>query len=466
MIEMKRNLLALIAILFVVKLNSQVSYGSAALYGLRKLNTTYTSSAIQVRRACDNATANIGFTSCGDLDTTTLKNFVLVPNPLSAIGPASQGAYSLRKLRCAYNGNAINVRRTCDDATKDIGFTPLGDLDTVALKTFVMASNPLSALSVNSAVAYSLRKLRCAYAGSAIQVRRSSDNTTSNIGFTTNGDLDTVTLKTFVGAGNGFVSIWYDQSGNGINISPPANTNQPRIITAGAVLRKNNQPTITFDGVNDYFTTNAFSTVGYTGFTSNVLASWTTVGTTVGNIQALLDNDHNCTRGFVTQDRPDLVNKPVTIGMPNVPSCNTVNDGVTTGNGTMRILTYVNNTTTETGYRDGTSYGSQAYTGAYVIGTRFMVGAWYNAATVSRFLSGSISEVIIFKSALSNTDRQYLEWGQSQYYSVTGPTLSSTLPAGTPNAFVATWYDQSGNNRHATQATAGLQPRIINAGII
>ncbi|MFO0435222.1 MAG: arabinofuranosidase catalytic domain-containing protein [Sphingobacteriaceae bacterium] len=463
---MKRNLLALIAILFVVNLNSQVSYGSAALYGLRKLNTTYTSSAIQVRRACDNATANIGFTSCGDLDTTTLKNFVLVPNPLSAIAIASEGAYSLRKLRCAYNGNAINVRRTCDDATKDIGFTALGDLDTIALKTFVMASNPLSALSVNAGVAYGLRKLRCAYVGPAINVRRSSDSFTSNIGFTTNGDLDTATLKTFVGAGNGFVTIWYDQSGNGINISPPANTNQPRIITAGAVLRKNNQPTITFDGVDDYFTTNAFSTAGYTGFTSNILASWTTVGASIANIQALLDNDHNCTRVFVIQDRPDLVNKPVTIGMPNVPSCNTVNDGLTTGNGTMRILTYVNNTTTETGYRNGTSYGSQAYAGAYVIGTRFMVGAWYNAATVSRFLSGSISEVIIFKSALSNTDRQYLEWGQSQYYSVTGPVLSSSLPASVPSAFVATWYDQSGNARNATQAANALQPRIINAGLI
>jgi hypothetical protein len=77
-----------------------------------------------------------------------------------------------------------------------------------------------------------------------------------------------------------------------------------------------------------------------------------------------------------------------------------------------------------------------------------------------------MSEVILFKSALSDTDRQYLEWGQSQYYNVSGPTLSSTLPASAPSAFVATWYDQSGNNRHATQATPGLQPRIINAGII
>jgi hypothetical protein len=190
--------------------NAQVFYNNSALYGLRKLNTTYTGNAIQVRRDCDNATTNIGFTSCGTLDTTALRNFVLSGNPLSAITPSAEGAYSLRKLRCAYTGNAINVRRSCDNATRDIGFTANGDLDTVALKAFVMASNPISALSVGANVAYSLRRLRCAYAGSAIQVRRSSDNATSNIGFTAAGDLDTTALKTFVGVGNsGFVTIWF-----------------------------------------------------------------------------------------------------------------------------------------------------------------------------------------------------------------------------------------------------------------
>ncbi|RYY99466.1 MAG: hypothetical protein EOO11_04820, partial [Chitinophagaceae bacterium] len=39
--------------------------------------------------------------------------------------------------------------------------------------------------------AYALRKLSNAYAGKAVQVRRSSDNTTQDIGFTANGDLDT-----------------------------------------------------------------------------------------------------------------------------------------------------------------------------------------------------------------------------------------------------------------------------------
>jgi hypothetical protein len=37
---------------------------------------------------------------------------------------------------------------------------------------------------------------------------------------------------------------------------------------------------------------------------------------------------------------------------------------------------------------------------------------------------------------------------------------------GANSGFVTTWYDQSGTGRHATQATAGSQPRIVNAGAV
>ena len=50
----------------------------------------------------------------------------------------------------------------------------------------------------NAAAAYSLRKLRAAYSGSAVRVRRSSDNTEQDIGFTTQGELDTTSLLSFV----------------------------------------------------------------------------------------------------------------------------------------------------------------------------------------------------------------------------------------------------------------------------
>ena len=67
-------------------------------------------------------------------------------------------------------------------------------LDDVLLQA---ASGPQLA-PPNDAVAYSLRKLRSAYIGSAVRVRRSSDNTEQDIGFTTQGELDTTSLLSFV----------------------------------------------------------------------------------------------------------------------------------------------------------------------------------------------------------------------------------------------------------------------------
>jgi len=104
----------------------------------------------------------------------------------------------------------------------------------------------------NAAAAYSLRKLRTAYAGSAIRVRRSSDNTEQDIGFVA-GNLDTGSLLTFCGVGNGFVTTWYDQSGNSRDASNATAANQPQIVSSGVVLTDGNniKPAVKFDGTND-----------------------------------------------------------------------------------------------------------------------------------------------------------------------------------------------------------------------
>ncbi len=95
----------------------------------------------------------------------------------------------------------------------------------------------------SAAVAYSLRKLRTAYSGNAIRVRRSSDNTEQNIGFVDNV-LDTASLLTFVGANNGFVTTWYDQSGNARNATNATAAGQPRIVNAGVLDTLNSKPSI------------------------------------------------------------------------------------------------------------------------------------------------------------------------------------------------------------------------------
>lgn len=100
----------------------------------------------------------------------------------------------------------------------------------------------------DAAAAYSLRKLRFLYNGAAIRVRRSSDNTEQDIGFFGN-QLDTSSLLTFCGAGNGFVTTWYDQSINGRNLTQTTAANQPLIVNTGSIQIINNKPAVYFDTI-------------------------------------------------------------------------------------------------------------------------------------------------------------------------------------------------------------------------
>jgi hypothetical protein len=102
--------------------------------------------------------------------------------------------------------------------------------------------------------AYSLRRLLSLYTGPLIRVRRSSDDTTLDVGFDTDGDLDTVALLAFVGAGNGFVDRWYDQTGGGANLEQGTAGAQPSIATAGVINTLDSLPAVTFDGTTDYLT--------------------------------------------------------------------------------------------------------------------------------------------------------------------------------------------------------------------
>lgn len=80
-----------------------------------------------------------------------------------------------------------------------------------------------------AAAAYSLRKLRTAYAGACVRIRRSSDNTEQDIGFSGNS-FDAAAFSAFIGAGNGFITTLYDQSGNSRNLTQATTTIQPQLL--------------------------------------------------------------------------------------------------------------------------------------------------------------------------------------------------------------------------------------------
>jgi hypothetical protein len=103
----------------------------------------------------------------------------------------------------------------------------------------------LDTYSASRYSSYSLRRLTSTYTGPAIRVRRSSDNTSQDIGFYGNGNLDTSSLLSFVGSGSGYVSIFYDQVFYN-NFTQTTQANQPIIVSSGTLLTDNGKPTISY----------------------------------------------------------------------------------------------------------------------------------------------------------------------------------------------------------------------------
>ena len=104
-----------------------------------------------------------------------------------------------------------------------------------------------------SSAAYSLRKLS-ASTSNVVRVRRSSDNAEQDF---TDTEITDGTLTTFTGAGNGFVAIWYDQSGNSNNANQSTASSQPQLVLNGSVILENGKPAVDFN--NDELRTATFT---------------------------------------------------------------------------------------------------------------------------------------------------------------------------------------------------------------
>jgi len=111
-------------------------------------------------------------------------------------------------------------------------FTPIGFFQSAA------ATGPLLDVYPNAAFAYSVRKLRSDYTGDCMRVYKSSGGTTQDFGFDADGYLDVDAIETFLGSSDGYVNIWYDQSGNGNDLSF-SSAQRPLIANSGTVTKKN-----------------------------------------------------------------------------------------------------------------------------------------------------------------------------------------------------------------------------------
>jgi surface protein len=410
----------------------------AAAYSVRKVRTAYTGSAMTVRRDFDDVTFDVGFDGNGNLDTGSLLTNMTASGLTTTLPGDYSGlaaAYSLRKVSSSYSGYAVEVRRSSDNYSASIGFDSFGNFDTASLDRFIATGSGVLAGSYsNLAAAYSLRKVVPGYSGFVIQIESAS--LTQDISFNPDGTLDTGSILSFAGSGDAFVRIWYDQSGNNNHMSQSSATFQPKIYSGsqGSIILENGKPALQFDGTDDTLVSSFSSTQP---LTSLLVAKSLTNATATRFI--LGDSD---VRLVYTNASSDFL----AYAGGSTPSFGAFNTNQNL------FFTYVSGSSSRLGFNGGT-ISSTTNLGSSALGSLSIGGG-------TAYVNGTYQEVIVYTTdQISN--RTYIENNINSYYGIYTPDSVST-----EDAFVKTWYDQSGNNRHATQSVDASQPQIVSSGVI
>ena len=318
---------------------------------------------------------------------------------------ASGKTFSTNGLDLAVGGSSYDTVKHTGSMQEAIIFGvdkyTSGDIGSIRenVGDYFTQNTPLLDTYSGAAAAYSLRLLDSTYTGSAIRVRRSSDNTEQDIGFNVFGELSTVELAAFCGSSDGFVKTWYSQVGTGVDATQTTAANQPKIYdSVTGVNTLNGKPAVEFDGSDDNFT----STI------SNITQSFDVYtvhnfNTTPTTTQRLYDSDNG---GRITRGSNGTSNNFAFAG--TVLSWSPQQTGqvqeTTVYNGASSLVR-VNGTQTASGDA-----------GTNSTGTDLVIGADKTAST--QFIDGQIQEFIIFDDSKNATDRTGIETNINTFYNI------------------------------------------------
>ena len=287
---------------------------------------------------------------------------------------------------------------------------PSGPITTyIALDKVGVASN------ISPAAAYSLRLLSSCYNGKAIRVRRSNDNATMDIGFTAQGDLDTTSLKSFIGSNSGYVTVWYDQSGNAQNATQASEQNQPRIISNGVLDLYGERPSIAALGNNYFNLPNGTVPVGNSNYSINFPIRITG---DPGNFGIIGSGDYG------GGNRVNAIRTDGNGQMMNYWWGNDLYSQVLPLKNSNRIMTYqYDNTSGRKFYDAGSLINENSNTSLDNAANNNTIFKTYS----NEFFIGNIPELIIYSSSLSTINRENLESSQGAYYAVSVSTTGTRL---------------------------------------
>ena len=319
--------------------------------------------------------------------------------------------------------------------------------------------------STTASVAYSLRQLSTSYSGPLVRIKVGSsfydvypDATSTKFSLSSKisaaiGTYDaavaaasTNALSTIIsGSTDATVAIWYDQSGNGVNVlrSDP----NAKIITAGSINTIFGQPTIYFSGSNSSL--GSSTTVDYSaqsGATVNAVAQ--NIATTSG-FAGIIGTGANS---------PTYPGYNISYSSPS-SGYGSDGDGCFYGTSVTstdpKIVTniFINNTKNlskiyvNKELKTNVAVTSGTCNVTHSSGSKIFIGVSRQLASFTIFI-GNISEAIIFPSQLSDAIRNSLETNQTQTYFGPAVTIASSasgaVSAGTSVTFTATTYNFSG----------------------
>lgn len=302
----------------------------------------------------------------------------------------------------------------------------------------------LDLVSTQPSFAFSTRKLREAYTGFAVRIRRSSDNAQADVAFDINnivsdnstvtvavagGSLtvgSTLTLSSFRSSTTLNVTIWYDQGANGYNGLQATTARQP-IFSLGVAGAANQYASLVFTGTSKHnVTVNQTLPVllgsGLRG--SIMMLAKVQAGVTSNNSFGYSDISDNNRRWSAHMNWPDNNNYTYTdFGSSSDAARNFLNDA-TVGFNKLKQYTMTRSTTNKTVRVSGVfkqnniALGLQSVT--WSAGSTFGVGLTTGSLDTGfnqNGFTGNIPEFILFPEPLSTNEywifenNQILFWG-------------------------------------------------------
>jgi hypothetical protein len=263
-----------------------------------------------------------------------------------------------------------------------------------------------------AAAAYSLRDIG-AMNGRVVEVRRDSDQEHED--FTAN-QVASGAVEAFVGAGNnGFVSKWYDQSGNGNDAVQEGGDNQPAIVTSGSL-----NDGLIFDGTNDFLQTSTQVLTGTETGSNGIYAVVNVTSGDVGYVAGSASDDSGVDKVGQSIYASSASSKFILTNGLDADASERDTIAITVGSFVLISACYNNNdpdTLQKNSSTTGYTNGSLAYD--FNAGTKFTIGHRERSAGVNPAtnLNGSIKEIIAFDID-TTSDRSEIQADIQNHYNL------------------------------------------------